>query len=144
MPFNFPLGECAIWRVQVYQDGLKLNGTHRIMVYVDDVYTLGGSVHTIKKNTTAWVVAGKEIGQQINADKAKYVVMSRDENAERSHITKIENSTFERMEQLKYLGTTLTNQNSVQEEIKSRMKSGNACYHMVQNRLQFAIQQYQD
>jgi len=48
------------------------------------------------------------------------------------------------MEQLKYLGTILTNKNSIQEEIKSRLKSGNACYHMVQNCPQFAIQKYQD
>jgi len=42
---------------------------------------------------------------------------------------------FESMEQFKYLGTTLTNQNSMQEEIKCRLKSGNACYHSVQNLL---------
>jgi len=46
---------------------------------------------------------------------------------------KIDNSSFERVEEFKYLGTTLTNQNSIQEEIKSRFKSGNACYHSVQN-----------
>ena len=44
-----------------------------------------------------------------------------------------DNSTFERVEEFKYLGTTLTNQNSVAEEIKSRLSSGNACYHSVQN-----------
>ena len=43
------------------------------------------------------------------------------------------------MEELKYLGTTLTNQNFIQEEIKSRLKSGNACYHSVQNRLSFSL-----
>ena len=53
------------------------------------------------------------------------------------------NSSFERVEQFKYSGTTLTNQNSIQEEIKSRLESGNACYHMVQNCLQFSIQKYQ-
>jgi len=48
---------------------------------------------------------------------------------------RIENSTFDRVEEFKYLGTTLTNQNSITEEIKSRLKSGNACYHSVQNLL---------
>jgi len=48
---------------------------------------------------------------------------------------KTDNSAFERVEEFKYLGTTLTNQNSIQEEIKSRLKSGNACYHVVQNLL---------
>ena len=61
------------------------------------------------------------------------MVMSRDQNAGRTHSMKIDNSAFERVEEFKYLGTTLTNQNSIQEEIKSRLKSGNACYHLVQN-----------
>ena len=46
-----------------------------------------------------------------------------------------DNSTFERVDEFIYLGTTLTNQNSIAEEIKSRLRSGNACYHSVQNRL---------
>ena len=59
--------------------------------------------------------------------------MSRDQNAGRSHNIKIGNSSFERVEQFKYMGTTLTNQNSIQEEIKCRFKSRKACYHSVQN-----------
>ena len=45
------------------------------------------------------------------------------------------NSIFERVEEIKYLGTTLTNQNAIQEEIKSKLRAGNACYYSVQNRL---------
>ena len=56
-------------------------------------------------------------------------------NAGRNHSVRIDNSTFERVDEFKYLGTTLTNQNSVQEEIKSRLMSGNACYHSVQSLL---------
>jgi len=48
---------------------------------------------------------------------------------------RIDNSTFERVEEFKYLGTTLIYQNSIPEEIKSRLRSGNACYRSVQNRL---------
>jgi hypothetical protein len=59
--------------------------------------------------------------------------MSWDQDAGRGHNIKIDNSSFETAEQYKYLGATLTNQNSVQEEIKSRLKSGNACYHSLQN-----------
>jgi len=70
------------------------------------------------------VGAGKEIGLEVNADKTKYMVMSRDQNAGRSHSMKTENSSFERVEE--YLGTNLKNQNYIREEIKSRLKSGNA------------------
>jgi len=61
------------------------------------------------------------------------MIKSRDQNAGRSHSMKIDNSSFERVEVFKYLGTTLTNQNSIQEEIKSRLKLGNACYCSVEN-----------
>ena len=63
------------------------------------------------------------------------MVRSRDQNAGRIHSVGIDNSTFDRVEEFKYLGTTLTDQNSIAEEIKSRLKSGNACYHSVQNLL---------
>ena len=62
-------------------------------------------------------------------------VMSRDQNAERNRSVRTDNSTFERAEEFRYLGTTLKHQNSIQEEIKSRLRSGNACYHSVQNLL---------
>jgi hypothetical protein len=65
--------------------------------------------------------------------------MSRDQNPGRSHSIKTNNSFFERMEQFKYLGRELTNQNSIQEEIKSRLKSGNACYFSVQNLLSSSL-----
>jgi len=52
---------------------------------------------------------------------------------------KIDNSTFESVEVFKYLGTTLTNQNSIAKEIKSRLSSGNVCYHSVQNLLSSSL-----
>jgi len=73
--------ECAIRRVQANLDGLKLNGTHQLLVYADDVNILCGSIHTTKTNTTALVVAIKEILLEVSADKTKYTVMSQDENA---------------------------------------------------------------
>ena len=66
------------------------------------------------------VVASKENGLEVNADKTKYVVMSTDQNAGRIHSMKIDNISIERVEDFKYLGTTLTNKNSIHEEIKSR------------------------
>ena len=92
-------------------------------------------IHNIKENAEALVVASKEIGLEINADKTKCMVMFRDQNAGRSHSMNTDNSSFGKVEECKYLGTTLTNQNCIQEEIKSRFKSGNARYHSVQNLL---------
>ena len=69
----------------------------------------------------------------LSADKTKYTVMSRDQNAGRIHSVRIDISTFKRVEEFKCLGTTLTNQNYIAGEIKSRLTSGNACNHSVQN-----------
>ena len=95
--------------------------------------------YIILKIAEALVVGSKETRIQVNADKTKYTGMSRDQNARRSHNIKTDNSSFERMKQFKYLGTTLTNQNFIQEEIKSRLKSGNACYHSVRNLLSSSL-----
>jgi hypothetical protein len=73
--FNFAL-QYDIRRVPVNQDGLKLNGTHQLLVYADYVNILGKSIYTIKKNTNALVVASKDIGLEVNGDKTKYMVMS--------------------------------------------------------------------
>ena len=78
-------------------------------------------------------MTSKENTLEVNAEKTKNMVMSQNQNAVRSHNMKIDNRSFEMVEEFTYLGTTLTNQNSIQEEIKSRLKSGNACYHVVQN-----------
>jgi hypothetical protein len=59
---------------------------------------LGGSVHTANENAKALVVATKEIGLEVNADKTKYMVKSRDRNAERGHSLKIDDSSIERVE----------------------------------------------
>ena len=75
----------AIRRVQVNQDGLKLNVAHQLLVYADDVNILGGIVHTVKKNREALLVGSKETGLEVNADKTKYMIRSRDQNAGLSH-----------------------------------------------------------
>ena len=77
---------------------------------------------------------------EVSADKTKYMVMSRDQNAGRNNSVRNDNSTFERVEVFIYLGTTLTNQTSIVEEIKGRLRSGSACYHSVQNVLSSRLQ----
>jgi len=66
-------------------------------------------MHTLKGNAEALVAAAREIGLEESADKTKYMVMSPDQNAGRIHSVRIDNITFERVEEFKYLGTTLTN-----------------------------------
>ena len=65
--------------------------------------------------------------------------MSREQNAGRNHNIKTDNSSLERVERLQYLETTLTNQNYIEEEIKSRLKSWNVCYNLVQNLLSSSL-----
>jgi hypothetical protein len=90
--FNFAV-EYACRRVQLNQNDLKLNGTHQLLVYADDVNILGGSVQTVEKNTEALLVGSKEIAPGVNADKSKYMVTSRDQNAGRSHNIKTDISS---------------------------------------------------
>jgi hypothetical protein len=93
------------------------------------------SVHTVNKNAEDLVVATKNIGLEVNTDKTKYMVMSGDRNAGRDDSVKNDNNSIEKVEEFKYLGTMLTDQNSIHKEIKSRLKLGSACYHSVQNTL---------
>ena len=69
----------------------------------------------------------------------RLMVISRDQNTGQSHNIKIDNSSFEWVKEFKYLGTGLTNQNSIQQEIKSRLKSGNSCCHSVHNVLSSSL-----
>jgi hypothetical protein len=106
--FIFAL-EYAIRRVQVNQDGLKLNGTFQLLVYSNDGNLLRGSVHTIKENKDALVVVSKVTGLEVNVNKTKYMVMSREQNAGRSHSMNTDDSSFKSVEDFKYLGTTFSN-----------------------------------
>jgi hypothetical protein len=99
---------------------------------------LGGSVHTIKKNTKASVVASKENGLEVNADKSKHMATSREEDAGRSHSIKTENVSFQMVEEFKHLGTTLINQNSIQEEVRKCLLTFGAESTV----FQFTIQKY--
>jgi hypothetical protein len=77
----------------------------------------------------------KKVSLEINAENTKYVLLTRHQNIDQYRDIKITNRSFENVSQFKYLGTTVTNQNLIEEEIKRRLNSGNACYHSVQNLL---------
>jgi hypothetical protein len=132
--FHFAL-EYAIRKIKENQVGLKLSGTHQLLAYADDVNLLADNIDTIKKNTESLIDASKEVGLKINVEKKKYMLLSRHQNVGRNRDIKIANRSFENVSQFKYLGTTIRNKNLIQEEIKGRLNSGNACYHSVQNLL---------
>ena len=98
--FNFAL-VYAIRRVQINQDGLKLNGKYQLIVHAHDANIMGGSTHTIRKNKEAFVVVSKVIALDVNTDRTKYIAMSRDQSAERSDYINTDNSFFERVEEFK-------------------------------------------
>ena len=81
---NFAL-KYAIRRVQVNQDGLKLNDMNKLLVYAADDNILGGSTHTIKKSTEALVLASKGTGLKVTAEKTTYIIMYQDQHAGQNH-----------------------------------------------------------
>jgi hypothetical protein len=91
-------------------------------------------IDTIEKNTEALLDASKEVGLEVKLEKSKCVLMSRKKVGQK-HSKKIANWSFEGVAKFKFLGTTLTDQYCVQDEIKCRLNSGNACYHSVRSLL---------
>jgi hypothetical protein len=111
--FNFAL-EYTIRKVQENQAGLKLNGTHQLLAYADDMNRLEDNINTVNKNTQTLSDASEEVGLEVNVEKTKYMLVSRDQNAGQNREIKIGNRLFENVSQFKYLGTTVTNQNVIQ------------------------------
>jgi hypothetical protein len=114
--------------VQKNQVGLKLSGTHQLLVYADDVTILGDNIDTIKKNKETLIDTSKAVGLEVNVEKTKYMLLSRHQNARQNHVVKIAYRCFENVAQFRCLGKTVTKKNLVQEEIK-RLNSRNTCYH---------------
>jgi hypothetical protein len=121
--FNFSV-EYAIRKFQENQVGLELNGTHQLLIYADDVNLLDDSINIIKKNIETLLEAGGDVGLGINAEKTKYVIMSRHQNSGQNQNIRIANESFENVAKFKYWGTTLKNRKDIHDEIKSRLNQG--------------------
>jgi hypothetical protein len=92
-------------------------------------------MRTIRINTIALVIVSKKIELEVKAEKTKYMLMSRDQNAGQNSNILIGSKFFGNVKQFKYLGTTIPNENSSHKEIKNRLKSENVRYHSMQNPL---------
>jgi hypothetical protein len=109
------------------------NWTPQLLFYAGGVNLLDDSINTIKEETETLLEARRNTGVETNAEKSKYMIMSRHPNSGQSQNIRITNESFENVAKLKYLGMMLTNHNDIHDEIKSRLNSGNACYQSVQN-----------
>jgi hypothetical protein len=110
--------------VEENQVSLELNGTHQLLVHADEVHLLGDRTSTIKENTETLLEASRDVGLEKNTEKTKYMIMSHHQNTGQNQNIRIAKESFENVAKFKYMVMTLTNQNDIHDEIKTRLNSG--------------------
>ena len=110
---------------------MKLNVTRQLLLYADVVNVYGESIYisNIKKNTKGLSGASKNTVLEVNVEKTKCMVMSREQQSEENYSIKVCNKSLDGVEHEEYCGTNGTKYINVREEIKIRLTTGNACYH---------------
>jgi hypothetical protein len=111
---------------------LKLSATNQLLSYADDVDVQEENINSTKENTEAVNDASRQVGLEVNPEKTKYMLMPRSQKIGQRCSIKLANRSFADVAKFKYLTTTLTDQNCLHEEIKSRLNSRNACYRSFQ------------
>jgi hypothetical protein len=112
-----------------------LNGTHQLLACADDVNIMGENIDTVNKNTDTLLDASNEVALEVNPEKTKYVLMPRSQKIGQKRSIKLANGYFEDVAKFECRGPTLTDQHFMQDGIKSRQNSGNACCHSVHSLL---------
>jgi hypothetical protein len=107
--------EYAIRNVQKNQVGLKLNGTHQLLVSAGDVNLLSDNINTKMKNNEILIDSSKVVGVEVNTENTKYMLLSRHQNAGQNHDVKRVIRSFQNVAQFKYLGTAAASQNLIQD-----------------------------
>jgi hypothetical protein len=112
----------------------KLNGTCQLLAHADNMNLLGDDRY-INNKKESLIFASEKGGIEINVEKTKYTMVTYYQNAGQNRDMEIANRSFENVSQFKYLGKTVIYENLIHDKIKRGLKSGNACYHSIQNRL---------
>ena len=115
--YHFAL-EYAIRNVQETNLGLDMNDTHQVLAYTDDVNLIDDDIRTRERNADVLLNACKDIGLSVNIGKTNYIEIGRPRSMIANAHIKIRSNSHEKVKTFKYLGSLLTNQNSIQEEIK--------------------------